>query len=119
MIVNITSCDELSHKQKTKIKYLAQDVIVELSDGNPIKDDTPAMQKRLMLELQHVFYQLDDVVNQVETSDAYKEDWFCLYQRYLDLIKRIDQNYSEYVVHKKHVPPYPEFYKWSHEQQDL
>lgn len=125
MIVNIASCDELNHRQRTKIKYLAQDSIVALTD-DPVKDDTPSKQQALMLRLKHVYEELDDVITDRENfmkgvvgGEKYKMSIWCgLYSEYLELIGRIKENYSMYMVHKKHVPPFLELKKWQDEQEE-
>jgi len=122
-IRDIASLDEISHKQKTKIKYTAEELLIDMDDKLHRDDDSlPHVQKRLLLELSHIFQQIDEVVNvrshMNPPGDFLMEEWCCLYSRYLDLIGRIRENYSDYLVHKKHIPPFLEIRKWKNKEEE-
>ena len=123
-IRDIASLDEISHKQKTKIKYTAEELLIDMDDKlHRVDDDSlPHVQKRLLLELSHIFQQIKEVVHvrslMKPPEDFLMEEWCCLYSRYLDLIARIRENYSDYLVHKKHIPPFLEIRKWKNKEEE-
>ena len=46
------------------------------------------------------------------------DEWYCLYDNYLELMSRVKGDISCHMVHKKHVPPYPEFKAWKKRKEE-
>ena len=126
MIMDIASLDELLHKHKTKIKYLAKELLLDTDAKLQSTINTESDEKRIRLEFHHVYGQLAEVVNTItgmQDKGIYEEgflvdEWYCLYDNYLELMSRVKGDISCHMVHKKHVPPYPEFKAWKKRKEE-
>ena len=124
-IIDIASVDyECSDKQKSKIKYLAKDILLNL-DCNPTVDDNPSKQKALVIRLLHVVdeikstvYKRNEKIKQGWVNSSYLlSDWCGLYNKYLELISRITIEYEEQCLAEMFVPTFSDFEEWKNESK--